>query len=236
MTKAKSLVLAALVALASTGAMAQKAGDVQIGAGWLHLAPQDKSEQLTQTAPAYRVLPGTGSSVSDSDTLGLSATYFVTNNWAVEGVLGIPPKFDLNGEGALAGAGKLGEAKQWSPTLLAKYYFNSGSKLRPFVGAGATYVWYSDVSLTDSMQKVSGKGIPGMYTEAEIDSKFAPVLNAGASYQFDKHWGISGSLSYIQLKTKATLTTNFNGVPVGQSEAKLKLNPLVAYVAATYTF
>ncbi|WP_258186969.1 hypothetical protein [Variovorax sp. WS11] len=39
------------------------------------------------------------------------------------------------------------------------------------------------------------------------------------------------SVSYIRLKTTATLTTtSINGFPVGTSEASLKLNPVVSYL------
>ena len=168
--------------------------------------------------------------------------YFVDDHWAVEGVLGIPPKFKLNGTGTLARVGQLGEARQWSPTILGKYYFNeANSAFRPFVGLGATYVWYSDINLTSNLQEALGSQLHqrplSTVTTAKLDSSFAPVLNAGLAYQFDKHWGISFSVSYIPLKTKAKLTTtSITGLPIATSEARLKLNPIVTYVAATYRF
>src|SRR6516164_6347427 len=114
MMKTKLFALAAVAALGSGSALAQKAGDWQVGAGWLHFALQDSSKPLTFTSPVAAVVPGSGAEVGNS--------------------------------GTLAPIGELGEARQWSPTILAKYYFNDGeAKLRPFVGLGATYVWYSDV-------------------------------------------------------------------------------------------
>jgi len=234
--------LAALAALASGSAFAQHAGDWVVGAGWLHLAPQDSSEPLTVTSPVHATAHGSGAGVSDADTLGLNATYFIDSNWAIEGVVGIPPKFKLQGEGTLAAAGQLGEARQWSPTILAKYYFRSGdAAFRPYVGIGGTYVWYSDVNLTPSLQGSVNRllGLPpgATRTSGDLDSKFAPVLNIGAAYQFDQHWGVAVSVSYIPLKTTAKLTTTtVSGLPVATSEAKLKLDPIVPYVALTYRF
>ncbi|MFH0132062.1 OmpW family protein [Variovorax sp. EL159] len=234
--------LAALGALASGSAFAQQAGDLVIGAGWFHLAPQDSSKPLTVTAPVQSVLPGSGASVSNSDTLGLNATYFLDSHWAVEGVFGVPPKFKLNGTGTLARVGELGQARQWSPTILGKYFFNDGNAaFRPFVGLGATYVWYSNVNLTSNLQGALASQFHqsplSVNTTAKLDSSFAPVINVGAAYQFDKHWGISFSVSYIPLKTKAKLTTtSITGFPVANSEASLKLNPIVTYVSATYRF
>ncbi|MDH6592882.1 outer membrane protein [Variovorax sp. TBS-050B] len=234
--------LAALGALASGSAWAQKAGDWVIGTGWIHLAPQDSSKPLTLTAPVRSVVAGSGASVGNSDTLGLSAVYFIDSHWAVEGVLGVPPKFKLDGEGTLARVGELGEARQWSPTILGKYYFNEGTDaFRPFVGLGATYVWYSDIKLTPGLQGALGSQLRqrplSTSTTAELDSSFAPVFNIGASYQLDKNWGISFSVSYIPLKTKAKLTTtSVTGLPIATSEARLKLNPIVTYLSATYRF
>jgi len=234
--------LAAAGSLASAPAMAQQAGDWVLGAGWLHLAPQDSSKPLTLTSPVPAVLPGSGASVSNSDTLGLSAAYFFDPHWAVEGVLGIPPKFKLHGTGTLNQVGELGQARQWSPTLLGKYYFNEAqARFRPFVGLGATYVWYSSVSLTPNLQGALGSQLHqpplSTVTTAKLDSAFAPVLNAGAAWQFDRHWGVQLSVSYIPLKTKANLTTTTNfGLPIATSEARLKLNPIVTYLAATYRF
>lgn len=241
MTKTRLLALAAVAALGSGSALAQKAGDWQVGAGWFHLSPQDSSQPLTFTAPVAAVVPGSGADASNSDTLGLNATYFIDSHWAVEGVLGVPPKFKLNGTGTLGPIGELGEARQWSPTILAKYYFNDGeAKFRPYVGLGVTYVWYSDVNLTPGLQGAlaSRIGIPpaASSTTADLDSSFAPVFNLGAAYQFDEHWGMSFSVSYIRLSTTANLTTTARGIPVATSEARLKLNPIVPYLAVTYKF
>lgn len=234
--------LATLGALASGSAMAQQAGDWVLGTGWFHLSPQDSSKPLTVTSPIPAVLPGSGASVSDSDTLGLSAMYFIDSHWAVEGVFGVPPKFRLDGTGTLGRVGQLGEARQWSPTILGKYYFNEGSDaFRPYVGLGAAYVWYSGVKLTPNLQGALASQFHqspfAVNTTAKLDSSFAPVVNVGVAYQFDKHWGLSFSVSYIPLKTKAKLTTtSVTGLPVATSEASLKLNPIVTYLAATYRF
>ncbi|RZL89718.1 MAG: OmpW family protein [Variovorax sp.] len=240
--KARLSALAAVAALASGSASAQQAGSWQAGAGWLHFAPQDSSTPLTFTAPVPAVVPGSGATVGTSDTLGLNLTYFVDSHWAVEGVMGIPPKFKLDGTGTLAPIGELGNARQWSPTLLAKYYFNDGAApFRPFVGLGVTYVWYSDVTLTPGLQNALGRRLgqaPGATTtSAKLDNSFSAVFNLGVAYQFDKHWGMAFSVSYIPLKTKAKLTTTTAfGLPVATSESSLKVNPIVPYLSVTYTF
>jgi outer membrane protein len=241
MKQTRPAAMAIAAALACGNTWAQQAGDWQVGAGWMHFAPQDSSQPLVFTAPVPAVLPGTGAGVSNADTLGLSLLYFVDSHWAVEGVIGIPPKFKLDGIGGLAPIGQLGEARQWSPTLLAKYYFLAGdARLRPFVGLGGTYVWYSSVNITPGLQGALAQqiGAPVAFstTTGKIDSSFAPVFNVGAAWQFNPQWGVSFSVSYIPLKTTAKLTTRVLGVPVAASQASVKLDPIVTYLALTYKF
>jgi outer membrane protein len=235
--------LAALGALASGSAFAQQAGDWVVGAGWFHLSPQDSSKPLTVTAPVQSVLAGSGASVKDSDTLGFNRRLLPRQPLGCGRRAGRSAEVQARRHRHAGRVGELGEARQWSPTILGKYYFNEGNDaFRPFVGLGATYVWYSDVKLTNDLQSALAASCASRRsrrsnTTAKLDSSFAPVLNAGIAYQFDKHWGLSFSVSYIPLKTKAKLTTtSVNGLPVATSEASLKLNPIVTYLAATYRF
>jgi len=164
----------------ATPVFAQSAGSNIVGIGWLHLAPRDSSEGLT-TARGYD--DGAHSLVSNVDALGLTFTHFYTSNMAVTADLGIPPTFDLTGTGTLARYGHIGSAKQWSPAVVAKYYFGeSSSKFRPFLGAGLSYTRYSDVTLSPTFQNVASGG--SGTANASLSDSWAPVLNAGASYNF----------------------------------------------------
>lgn len=242
----KRAIVAAIGAAATLGAgaaSAQEAGSMIVGAGWMGFYPQDKSKPLTRTSPQPAEIPGSGSSVSNAHTLGLSFTYYFDPQWAVEAVIGIPPKFKLDGEGTLSGIGQLGEARQYSPTLLARYTFlDNTSRIRPYVAAGGTYVWYGDVKLTSGLQGALGSAVaqaPGTtHTTAKLDSKFAPVLNAGAFYTIDRHWSVSLSLSYVKLKTTAKLSTkrNADNQQIGTFESRLTLDPIVSFLALNYRF
>ncbi|MFM0093413.1 outer membrane beta-barrel protein [Paraburkholderia sediminicola] len=229
--------------LVSTAAQAQNAGDSVAGFGWFHLAPQDSSKPLTVNALGTSVTEtGTGATVDDSDTFGLTATYFFTDHIAATAVLGAPPKFHLTGTGSLAALGQIGSAYEWSPTLLLKYYFNDAkSRFRPYVGAGGSYVWYSGVKLSSAVSSGSflysqtyGTALEGT-TTAKLSSSFAPVINAGFAYNIDKHWSVDVSLSYMHLSTRATLTTQ-SKVGTVTSSTKLKLNPIISYVSIGYRF
>lgn len=236
----------ALLAAATVGwggaACAQQAGDNVLGVGWFHLAPQDSSTPLRLVSPQSREIPNTGSNVAKTNTLALTYERFLTDNVAAELVMGLPPRFHLDGRGALASVGELGSAKQWSPAVLVKYHFGQPQQtFRPFLGLGVSYFWYTDVSLTDPFQQrisnlFTQNQFGGARTDASIDRKWAPVFNAGAAYKLNKSWSIGGSVSYVPMKTKARLTTHLPGGAVARSESSLKLNPIVVLLGVNYTF
>jgi len=242
MKQIKTIGVAAAL-LVSAAAQAQSAGDIVASVGWFHFAPQESSKPLTVNALGTSVTEsGTGASVDSSDTFGLTATYFFTDHIATTAVFGIPPKFRITGTGSLSALGQFGSAYEWSPTLLLKYYFNEAqSRFRPYVGAGASYVWYSGVDLNSAVSSGSflysqtyGTALQGP-TTAKLSSSLAPVFNAGFAYNIDKHWSVDVSLSYMLLSTHATLTTQ-SKVGTVTSTTKLTLNPIISYVGIGYRF
>jgi outer membrane protein len=228
-----------LLAAFSLPASAQTAGSNIVNLGWFHINPHDSSETLKLNGSP---VPGSSASVSDSDTVGIALTHFFTDNVALTFDAGIPPKYKLKAGGTISALGELGTAKQWSPALVAKWFFgNADSAFRPFIGAGVTYVKYSDVQLSQSFQQAVGSGngqIPGgsYAATAQLSSSWAPVANIGATYNFDKNWSLGLSVSYIPLKTNADITgTNAANRPVTGSTT-LTINPLVTFLSVGYRF
>jgi outer membrane protein len=226
---------------ASTAAHAQSAGSFFVTTGWFHIAPQDSSDPLKETSiggtPVDISVPNTGAGLKSADTAGFTLGYFVTDHIAAEAVMGIPPKFDLQGEGSFSRYGKIGSAKQWSPTLLFKYYFREPTaKFRPYVGMGVTYTWFSDEKITNTDFE---NGVLHGPTDVSTDRSWAPVLNAGFVYNFTDHWFAGFSFSYVPLTVTAKLNSQA-ATPVGtlnlKTEAKIRLNPIVTYLNVGYRF
>ncbi|KVE36018.1 OmpW/AlkL family protein [Burkholderia sp. TSV86] len=233
--------VALVFAAAATTAHAQSAGSFYVTTGWIHLAPQDSSDPLKVMSvggtPVNLTEPNTGAGVDNADTLGLATGYFWTDHIVTEFVAGIPPRFNLSGKGLSEQFGVLGHVYQWSPALLLKYYFNdANAKFRPYVGVGATYVWFTGAKITNSAFE---RGVLGGPTSVTTTNQWAPVLNVGFSYNFTKHWFGGLSLSYIPVSVKATLTTQRPtqiGTLTQTSQAKIKLNPIVTYLQLGYRF
>ncbi|CAG9261779.1 OmpW/AlkL family protein [Paraburkholderia unamae] len=233
--------LAGVAALASfTAAHAQTANTFYVTTGWFRFMPQDSSDPLkiisSGGTPVNMAIPNTGANISSADTLGLSLGYYITDHFAAEAELGIPPKFDLSGGGSFSTFGKVGEAKLWSPALLLKYYFNKPeAKFRPYLGIGFTYAWFTDAHITNAAFE---QGVLGGPTSVSTDRSWAPVFNLGFNYNFTKHWFAGFSLSYIPISVIASFDTTVNNQlsTVRRSEAKIHLNPLVTYLKVGYNF
>ena len=228
-----------LFASCAAPVLAQSAGSTVLNVGWAHITPNDSSTPLTITQPALGAIPDSGTGVSRTETLGIAINYFYTDNIVFAADLGAPPTYKLHGEGTLAGVGQIGTAKQWAPTVFVKYFFGEAkAKWRPYVGAGVTYVRYSDVELSSGFQQLVGKkfGSPAAVTTAELSRGFSPSINAGVSYQIDNNWYANLSLTYVDLKTDADLTTLATKVGTVKSSTTLTLNPIVAFAAVGYRF
>lgn len=234
-----------LLAAFSLPAAAQSAGTNVFGVGWFHLAPNDSSDPLTISQPAFAAgpIPGSGASIDSADTLGLAITHFWTDNFATTLDVGIPPRFHLKAQGSVLaseGVTEIGSAKQWSPAIVAKWYFGDAeSKFRPFIGAGVTYVWYTGVQLSQPFQNAATLtpqfGSIGT-SSAHLSSSWAPVANVGAAYNFDKNWSLSLSVSYIPLKTNADITTTGGAVGTTVAHTTLTINPLITFLSVGYAF
>ncbi len=242
-TTIKIAVVAIAAAFSSTS-FAQSAGDNVVNVGWYHIAPQDSSTPLSFTSPMATTLTGSGAGVEKADTLGFSITHFFTANWSASLDLGVPPTYKVVGTGTLSGVGEIGTAKQLAPTLLGKYFFGeANSQIRPFVGLGAAHVSYQDIKLNSSFQSalsgnlalISGGQIVATTTSASLNSSWAPVYTAGATYAFNKDCSVSFSVSYLGIKTTADLSTASNVGPI-LSTTTMKIDPVVTYLSVGYRF
>ena len=216
--------------------------------------------------PTSFTSPGTFQTVSNADTLGLTIAHFVTDNIAVTTVAGVPPKFKLSGTGILQAPGPAGalgnvnlgapannplvtSVREWSPALLFQYYlFDAKSKFRPFVGLGVSYNWFSSIQLNKNFKNslnsqlgatlAAGSNHPTPSTVlAQSTPSWQPVFNAGLTYNFDEHWSLVGSLSFIPLKTTTVITVKAaDGAVLSQSKSELKVNPIISFLAVGYKF
>ena len=214
MNKLFRLGCVAVLALAATSqATAQTAGSWLVRGGVTQISPDVTSGDLSP--PSFA---GTRVDVGDSTRLGGGITYMYTDHFGVDLPLALPFKHELTGDGAIAGVGKIGEAKALPLTVLAQYRFGeANAKFRPYVGAGPTYARFFKERSTATLSALTG-GTVGNPTTLSVDSKLALTLQVGMSMALSERWFLDASVAKTFLKTRTTLST-------GQT-LDIKLDPI----------
>jgi outer membrane protein len=250
----KKLACLALISGAiCSNAMAQSAGSLvsSVGGVWLDFGPSSATSLQSSSALGTFTSSGTGGQIHNTFTVELSNTYFVTDNIAFDLAAGIPPKLKLYAQGNATpfGAGgpslnlgnlaPLATSRSWSPILFLKYYFfDAQTKLRPFVGVGANYTWFSHTNLNSTfsgaLQEIAG---PGGQVKATLSPSWNPAFAAGASYNISKNWYATASVTYLSLKTNATVSSvAANGQTVLSSKTHITADPVIVFLGIGYRF
>lgn len=245
--------LALIPGLICGGAMAQSAGSVisSVGGAWLDFGPSSATALQSTSAAGTFTSAGTGGQIHNTFTPELALTWFITDNIALDLASGVPPKLKLYAQGTAAPLGPggptlglgnlqpLATTRAWPPILFLKYYFGEAqTKLRPFVGVGVNYTWYSHIELNSTfngaLQQFAG---PGGQVKASLSPSWNPAFNAGASYNISKNWYATASVTYLSLKTNATIAAvAANGQPVLTNRTHITANPWIGFVGIGYRF
>lgn len=207
----RALVLAAVLALPAAPVLALEQGDWLVRVGGSYVSPNDSSD-------AVPGLAGSGVSVDGAASLSLTLGRMITPNLAVEVLGAWPFTHDINGDGSIAGLGKIAETKQLPPVLSLQYHFMPKSNVRPYVGLGVNYTVFFDEKTTGAL----------VGTPIDLDSSVGPAVQVGVDVDVGKGWFVSADLRYISIKTTATLG--------GIGTVDVDINPLVATVAAGTRF
>ena len=160
-----------------------------------------------------------GSDLDYSNTVipELDITYYFTENWAAELILGAASA-NVNGAGSVSGLGKIGDVWMLPPTLMLQYHFTDFGVFKPYVGAGVNYTFFFNQS-GDAVDTLNVKDSWGW------------ALQAGFDYMIDQHWGLNFDVKKIFLEPDFTATVG-NTVLTGKAD----LNPWLIGGGVTYRF
>lgn len=183
--KKQTLSLAALaVALALSGQAFAKAGDVQVKLLGTLVAPDGKIKDVK--IDRIGLPAGTQTKADDNMVPTIAVEYFVADNISLETIAGVT-QHDVDGRGALAGAGLVSDAKIVPATLTLKYHFGKDGGVQPYIGAGPSYFIFIDekpgataMALGATRQKMNDTF--GVALQAGID---VPVNAKGLAVTFD---------------------------------------------------
>lgn len=265
-----------LLTMAAAPVYAAEPGDDVVQLGWLHIFANSSSTPLhTDLQPSLlgSLLgvqssfdsPGTSATVHNADTPALIMTHFFTHHIAVQFVGGIPADVNITGNGKVAPTGILGDfinvdlgaaqnnplvsVHEWTPVLLAQYYFRPNSaRLHPYLGIGLSYAWFSDLHLNGAFKQDLNSNFGEVLSlatghagatsvGASASRSWNPVYNAGLEYDLSKHWGLAASVTYAPLASTATINVNAeDGTLLADSKSRLTQNSLVTALLVNYRF
>ena len=160
---------------------------------------------------------GAGVDIDDRIIPELDITYFLTDNWALELVLGVS-KHDVTGTGIISGVG-VGDFYIIPPHLMLQYHFDMGNGFKPYVGVGVNYSIIFDED--------DAAGFNGL----DIDNGWGFSLQAGVDVQVKENWYLNVDVKKTWLNVDAT--TNLGAIPVA---ADIDVDPWIVGVGIGYRF
>jgi len=209
----RNLLAVAVISIAAAmPAVAQEAGDWQLRLGLGYVAPDTSRDDLVFEGTVLDTF-----NVDVDDKLGVvfDLTYFLSPNWGVELLASTPFEHDIDGGGALAPLGTIGDTKHLPPTLSLQYHFTPNQKFRPYVGAGLNYTLFFDDSTNQGLHDgvvatangALGTNFSGGDTHLTIDDSFGLALQAGLDVDLSEKWFWNFNVRWIQINVDADLTT-----------------------------
>lgn len=143
-------------------------------------------------------------------------TYFFTNHIAMELILATSPhNIDLNNSDL--GDLNLGDVMILPPTLTLQYHFTPDNTLSPYVGAGINYTLpYAESSGRDT-------------AKLQVDGSFGYVLQVGADYWLNEHWGLNFDVKKVWVDVDASINS-------GAITGNVELNPWIVGTGVSYRF
>lgn len=207
----------------ATPATAQEAGDVQIKALVTGVLPDGA---ITEVETDLIDLPAASQTeASDSVVPTVAIEYFVSPNFSLETICCVTPH-DVRGVGALEGAELIDDAIILPASLTAKYHFNLGGGIKPYVGAGATYfmIFSEDVGVDAAALGA---------TDVDLSDEFGFLLQGGVDIALNDN-GLGLSLDAKRYFVGTTATFSAGQTVALQTEHDL--DPWVVSAGLAYRF
>ncbi|MGK0442555.1 MAG: outer membrane protein [Pseudohongiellaceae bacterium] len=226
--------LSSLIVLSSaftTPVFAYEPNDIIVRVGATTVDPQESSNPIVLNGSTLSLAGRTtGLGVDSSTQLGLTFSYVLDKNWAIELLAATPFEHTATATGELAGL-NIAEVKQLPPTLSAIYYFDSTNPFKPYVGAGINYTVFFDEDTTSEANAVfAGLGLTS--SNVELDDSWGLSLQVGADYEIDKNWLLNASVRWIDIDTEATIKFDGANTITGDVE----IDPYVYTLSVGYKF
>lgn len=185
-----------------------------IRAGITALSLADEIDLSVGGAP----FPGAALSTFEHQTPTVQIGYFLTDNFAVNATLGIPPSIDIFGGGSIGALPKLGRVTYGPTALTLQYHPIRHGRIRPYVGAGISYMIVFDTE-------------DGAFQNLEVENDLAPAFEGGVDFMITPRFGLFVDVKKAFLRPTSTGT--FNGMAV---VGETRLDPWAFSGGAVFRF
>jgi outer membrane protein len=184
------------------------------------------------TGPPGTTPPGLKIGAKNLDVFAVSYERRLSVNWAAQFQAGIPPTLTAIGVGAAAPVGTVAKARIWFPTAMLRYTFTNVPVIRPYVGMGMTYTFFTD---QQSSPAYTG-ALQGSSSDINLKSSWGPYARGGFEYPIDKQWCVNMEYSSFRLKTSATVDTQTPGIGDIARHVSIKDSPQIFGLTIGYKF
>ncbi len=208
--------LLTILTTAAFSANAHQQGDFLVRAGIANVDPDASSSTLVLDGNS---IAASGADVEDNTQLGLTFTYMLTNNWAVDVLASTPFKHDISADTGALGLGVVdaGETKHLPPTVSLLYFpMEPSSKFQPYFGAGVNYTHFFDESVDSQLEGVLGDG------DLDLDASWGLSAQVGFDYYLTDNMFLNANIYYIDIETDAEFEFAANRI-----EADVEIDPFV---------
>lgn len=189
--------------------------------GYTALRFNTKSGDLTgQRAAAAFTPPGMMIDLKDTGLLSLGYERRLSDEWSVMLQAGVGPVIKAEGAGTASAAGTIGSARAWTPALLAAYSFPRVAGVRPYMGAGVNYAFFTG----EEVRPVYSTAFGGP-SSMKLKPSWGTTVLLGAEYPIAKNWVVDFSYLHYWTKTTVTFTTETPGVGALVRTGNVKANP-----------
>ena len=238
----KTLLMAGALGLAVAAIPAQaEQGDWIVRGGWTMVSPKSNNLKLGDLG----FIPDLGVSINnvslevdDGSSLGLTLTYMMTDNWAIDVLAAVPFKHDINlkatiDDGVLSetGKAKIGDTKHLPPTISLQYHFMPEAFFSPYVGVGLNMTIFSSENLnSDAQDLFEALGLTN--AKLSLDTSTGVAGQIGADFNFGSGWLLNADVRYIDIGTKAKIKADEGNLSLGT----VNIDPIVYSIMVGYRF
>jgi len=207
--------IAALLSITSYTARAVDANAVTVRVRAIQIAPSNKSDPIAALG-----VPKNGIEVEKKWAPDIDFEYAITPHVGIELLLTVPQRHDVVAKQTALGPNvSLGSVQHLPPTLTGKYYFLT-DKVRPYLGAGVNFTWFTDNNLS-----VKAAGI----NKLDMDTiSVGLALQAGVDVSLVDKWSLSLDVKKVDISTDVKLN--------GAKLTTVSVDPYIYGIGVGYRF